>query len=92
MTVGFKNNERQSGVPVTTVEMSKDEREPLSPEQGAFVIQFRTSADVEQGRFTGRMEHVASGQVGHFQTPEQLVAFVRHVLCGRHSTKRLEEL
>jgi hypothetical protein len=68
------------------------EREALSPGEGAFVIQFRASADVEQGRFTGRVEHVASGDVGHFQTPEGLVAFVRRVLCGQHRSKPSEGL
>jgi hypothetical protein len=82
----------ESGTEMATAQVSKDKRELLSPERGAFVIQFRASADVEQGRFEGRVEHVASGEVGHFQTPEQLVAFVRHVLFGRHQSKPSEEL
>lgn len=52
------------------------------PGHGGFVIQFRELDDVEQGRFAGRVEHVASGEVGHFKTPEEMVAFVRRVLCG----------
>jgi hypothetical protein len=61
--------------------------EPLLHGQGAFVIQFRSLANVEQGRFTGRAEHVASGEVGHFQTPKGLMAFVTHVL-----NRRIKEL
>jgi hypothetical protein len=55
-----------------------------SPGEGGFVIQFRAPRDVEQGRFKGRAEHVASGEVGHFQTPEELAAFIRNVLGGQH--------
>jgi hypothetical protein len=82
----------ESGTEMATAQVSKDKRGLLSPERGAFVIQFRASADVEQGRFAGRVEHVASGEVGHFQTPEQLVAFVRHVLFERHKSIPSEEL
>lgn len=61
-----------------------NEEQALLPRQGAFVIQFRSSVDVEQGRFAGRAEHVASGEVAHFATSEELTVFVRHVLTERH--------
>ena len=63
--------------------VSKGGRDTLSPNQGAFVIKFRSRADVEEGQFTGRAEHVASGETGHFQTPEDLMAFMRRVLTGQ---------
>jgi hypothetical protein len=53
---------------------------PLSPHR-AFVVQFRENADVERGRLTGRIEHVTSGQATHFQSLEQLLAFVARVLA-----------
>ncbi len=47
----------------------------LSPHR-AFVIQLREQADVEQGRWIGRVEHVTSGRATHFQSLEELVGFV----------------
>jgi len=55
------------------------ERSPLSPHQ-AFVVQFRAETAVEQGRFVGRVEHVVTGQATHFQSLEELVAFIGRVL------------
>ena len=55
------------------------ERSPLSPHR-AFVVQFRAETDVEQGRFVGRVEHVVSGQAAHFDSLEELVAFIGRVL------------
>ncbi|MGH8503498.1 MAG: hypothetical protein ACREVE_13700 [Gammaproteobacteria bacterium] len=54
----------------------------LSPTQGAFVIQFRSPRQVRQGCFTGRAEHVASGKVEHFRTPDELIAFVTGALTA----------
>ena len=51
----------------------------LSP-HWAFVVQFRAETDVEQGRFVGRVEHVVSGQATHFQSLEELLAFIGRVL------------
>ena len=73
----------ESGTEMATAQVSKDKRGLLSPERGAFVIQFRASADVEQGRFGGWVEHVASGEVAHFQTPEQLGSGVREICALR---------
>jgi hypothetical protein len=44
--------------------------------QRAFVIQFRPEANVEQGRWEGRVEHVASGQARHFQSLDELLTFL----------------
>ncbi len=46
------------------------------PSERAFVLQFHREADLKIGRFLGRIEHVASGRAGHFQSLEELVAFV----------------
>jgi hypothetical protein len=61
-----------------------DEHNSFSPGEVGFVIQFRAPGDMEQGRFKGRAEHVASDEVGHFQTPEELAAFIRNVLGGQY--------
>ena len=52
---------------------------PLSPHR-AFVVQFRAETDVERGRFVGRVEHVVSGQATHFDSLEELLAFIARVL------------
>lgn len=61
-----------------------DERDSRSLDlprnQGAFVIQFRAVADVEDSRFTGRAEHIASGQILNFETLEALAQFMRRLL------------
>ena len=53
--------------------------QPL-PMQRAFVVQLHATADVAQSRIVGRVEHVVSGQVGHFQTLEELLACMAGVL------------
>ncbi len=54
---------------------------PLLP-PWAFVVQFRVETDLAQGRCTGRAEHVVSGQAAHFQSLEELVAFLTRVLTA----------
>ncbi len=46
------------------------------PSERAFVLQFHREADLGAGRFLGRIEHVASGKSSHFQSLEELTAFV----------------
>jgi len=53
----------------------------LSP-QRAFVVQFRAETDIEQGRCTGRVEHVASGQAARFASFAELLAFMAQVLAA----------
>ena len=50
------------------------------PPHRAFVVQFRAETDVERGHFVGRMEHAVSGQAAHFQSLEELLAFMARVL------------
>jgi hypothetical protein len=54
---------------------------PLSPHR-AFVVQLRENTDVGRGQWAGRVEHVTSGQATHFQSLEQLLAFVARVLAA----------
>jgi len=53
---------------------------PLSPPR-AFVVQLREHADVEHGQWAGRIEHVTSSRATHFQSLEQLLAFVARILA-----------
>ena len=57
------------------------------PTQRAFLVQVHAAADVARGRLAGRVEHVASGQAIHFGSPEELQAFIAHVLAPRRPTR-----
>ena len=59
----------------------------LSPHR-AFVVQFRAETDVGQGRCTGRVEHVVSGQATHFSSLEELLAFMAQVLTAVRAPPR----
>ena len=48
--------------------------------QLAFLVQLRPESNVEQQSFVGRVEHIASGDVAHFQRSEELLAFIVCVL------------
>jgi len=52
------------------------------------VVQFRAETAVEQGRFVGRVEHVVSGQATHFDSLEELLAFIARVLTGVRARSR----
>lgn len=54
----------------------------IYPSNRAFVLQFHREADLKADRCFGRIEQVVSGKVGHFQSPEELLAFL---------TERLDE-
>jgi hypothetical protein len=47
---------------------------------GAFVVQFRTSTDFDAGRVAGRVEHIASGRTGTFDSAEALVDLLAGML------------
>jgi hypothetical protein len=47
----------------------------------AFVVQFRADTDAKAGRFEGRVEHVGSGQVAHFQSLDELLTFMVQMLA-----------
>ena len=47
---------------------------------GAFVVQFRASTDFDAGRVVGRVEHIASGRTGMFDSAEALVDLLARML------------
>jgi hypothetical protein len=49
---------------------------PSLPSNRAFVVQLRGDADVEHGDVRGRVEHLNSMQANHFESVEELVAFI----------------
>jgi hypothetical protein len=50
------------------------------PVPRAFVVQVHATVAVAQGHLAGRVEHVLSGQAVHFQTVDDLLAFIARVL------------
>jgi hypothetical protein len=64
-----------------------EEPSTLSPHR-AFVVQFRAETVMAQGRCTGRVEHVVSGQATHFQSFDELWAFMVRVLTVRRPKPR----
>ena len=54
--------------------MSKDQ--PSLPTNRAFVVQLHAEAEVTQGRFKGRVEHIVSMRAAHFGSLEELVTFI----------------
>ena len=58
----------------------KPDNRLLLPTSRAFVLQFTAQADVTQGVFTGRVEHVESGQAVRFATLDELLVFLGRVL------------
>jgi hypothetical protein len=51
------------------------------PVHRAFVVQLGWESDVAHGQFAGRVEHVVSGEVTHFQSPEELLVFITLVIA-----------
>ena len=60
--------------------MPKDK--PSLPSNRAFVVQLRWDAAVEQGDFRGRVEHLVSMQATHFESVEELTAFITRVVIA----------
>jgi hypothetical protein len=54
--------------------------QPSFPTNRAFVVQFHTDVEAEEGQFYGRVEHVVSGQATRFDSVEGLAAFITQVL------------
>ena len=59
---------------------------PPLPVQRDFVVQLHATAVVVQGQLSGRVEHVLSGQAAHFQTLDELLAFMARVLAALETT------
>jgi len=62
-------------------------KQPSLPAQRVFVVQLHAEAQIEQGEFRGRVEHVVSYQSAHFESLEELVAFMVRVLTAPHEPK-----
>jgi len=56
--------------------------ESVLPVERAFVVQLHATAAVAQGRLSGRVEHVSSGQAVHFHSLDELLAFIARVLTA----------
>ena len=54
---------------------------PLSTDR-AFVVQLRTQPPGAPLVWDGRVEHVVSGQMTHFHSLEEFVAFISRVLAS----------
>ena len=55
---------------------------PLLPTTRAFVVQFRAQPPWVPMSWDGRVEHVVSGQMTHFHSLAELLAFICRVLAG----------
>ena len=55
---------------------------PPLPTNRAFVVQLRAQPPGAPLSWDGRVEHVVSGQMTHFHSLEELLAFIRRVLAG----------
>ncbi len=54
--------------------------EPALPAWKAFIVQFSRETGAEAGTYSGRIEHLGTGQQAHFESAEELLAFVDAVL------------
>jgi hypothetical protein len=53
----------------------------------AFRVHFGADADPARGVFTGRIEHMRSGDASHFSSVQELLAFVEFWLSGQRLEK-----
>ena len=60
-----------------------DKKQPALPANRAFVVQLHAEAQIEHGHFKGRVEHVVSYQATHFESLEELVAFMVRVITAQ---------
>jgi len=58
----------------------RSRNQPSLPTNRAFVVQLRADAEVGQGEFRGRVEHINSMRATHFHSIEELLAFIVKVL------------
>jgi hypothetical protein len=56
--------------------------------QGAFVLQLRADCILSGELLAGRIEHVASGRIGHFQSREELIEVFDRLVTEVRSTVR----
>ena len=55
---------------------------PSLPTNRAFVVQMYADAKVENGEFSGRVEHVVSMRTTRFQSLEGLATFLRETVLS----------
>ena len=60
--------------------MSTSSSKPTFLSNRTFAVQLATEAQVTHGEFVGRVEHVDSMRATHFQSLEDLTAFIVQVL------------
>lgn len=58
---------------------------PSLPARKAFVVQLHADTQAEPPRFKGRVEHIVSYQATHFESLEELVAFMLRVLAEQEA-------
>jgi hypothetical protein len=58
---------------------------PSLPSNRAFVVQLRWDADVAHGDVRGRVEHLNSMQATHFESVEELLAFIVRVVAAQQA-------
>jgi hypothetical protein len=58
---------------------------PSLPSDRAFVIQIRGDANLAEGDFRGRVEHLVSLQATHFESVEELTAFIARVVAAQRT-------
>ncbi len=56
-------------------------QKPSLPANRGFVLQLHAAAQPERGQWQGRVEHLLSAQVLHFQSLEELLNFIAQVLA-----------
>ena len=71
--------------------MTQDDRQRawLPPER-AFVVQFYADTGLDTTHMAGRVEHVVSGQVGHFHSLATLLTFITRVLVEAETADEVE--
>ena len=62
--------------------------QPSLPRKRAFVVQVHADAQVEQADFKGRVEHLVSGEATHFDSLEELAAFIIQILSEERMRAR----
>ena len=54
--------------------------QPSLPVNRAFVVQLHAEAQVEKGKFRGRVEHIVSMRATHFRSLKELAAFIAQTI------------
>jgi hypothetical protein len=65
----------------------RDTATPALPAWKAFVVQFTHETGTKPGAFSGRVEHLSTGQRARFESAQELVEFVNAVLQDPRLTR-----